>query len=624
MNFSFADASNVFMDMVQSEFPKTGMLDGKATESGKQGFAEKLNKTMEKIQDSSCRDGSGNPRSDQADSDKMSAYTVGAGQSDINPVSTRKTDALDKKTKDQNLPSDDGIQNILEKLSRKKGAEFVAALKNVFFALSEGNLKNLSIDAEGLEALKKMLLKAGFKESDLDKLIAELSSESESNLLSDGLLSLDAFFDKLLESLSELSIEENNQIGGNEEIFMLSSTIPFLQSILSSMSIPQEKIREILELSDKGDKGISLDTVIENLKSIQKTAFYSSEQYQTKDNDKNIAQILGQLGLDANGNKSSAFSLDDLIRSLEAVRSQTKSSTATAFSQDLQLKAATDEKPMDLLAALFKGIKTKSETIEKASPFEFSADRIKNEFKNAAVGMNADKPALKPQTEAGNPLHQAAKEMASVLGEKAQTPADKSDQSRLKEIETVLKHNSSRGVKSTENSQVSASDSKSSQAVQNLNHLKANMPLRNLPTYVTHQVTKGLVRAINQGENTLRLQLNPPELGRLMMTIDKSGDVMRVSIVTESLAAKEILTSNATELKAVLSASGVTLEKFEVDMNSDFRQSMADANNHAKDSSKRNHHREKSGFGVDSTEGINDAGNLLNSLNHEGSLHFVA
>ncbi|MBU2431574.1 MAG: flagellar hook-length control protein FliK, partial [Proteobacteria bacterium] len=516
------------------------------------------------------------------------------------------------------------IQNILEKLSRKKGAEFVAALKNVFFALSEGNLKNLSIDAEGLEALKKMLLKAGFKESDLDKLIAELSSESESNLLSDGLLSLDAFFDKLLESLSELSIEENNQIGGNEEIFMLSSTIPFLQSILSSMSIPQEKIREILELSDKGDKGISLDTVIENLKSIQKTAFYSSEQYQTKDNDKNIAQILGQLGLDANGNKSSAFSLDDLIRSLEAVRSQTKSSTATAFSQDLQLKAATDEKPMDLLAALFKGIKTKSETIEKASPFEFSADRIKNEFKNAAVGMNADKPALKPQTEAGNPLHQAAKEMASVLGEKAQTPADKSDQSRLKEIETVLKHNSSRGVKSTENSQVSASDSKSSQAVQNLNHLKANMPLRNLPTYVTHQVTKGLVRAINQGENTLRLQLNPPELGRLMMTIDKSGDVMRVSIVTESLAAKEILTSNATELKAVLSASGVTLEKFEVDMNSDFRQSMADANNHAKDSSKRNHHREKSGFGVDSTEGINDAGNLLNSLNHEGSLHFVA
>lgn len=99
---------------------------------------------------------------------------------------------------------------------------------------------------------------------------------------------------------------------------------------------------------------------------------------------------------------------------------------------------------------------------------------------------------------------------------------------------------------------------------------------------------------------------------------------MRVSIVTESLAAKEILTSNATELKAALSNSGVNLEKFEVDMNSNFRQSMADAKNQAGEFSKRNHNRGKSGFGMDNTEEINDAGNILNSLNHEGSLHFVA
>ncbi|RLC18646.1 MAG: flagellar hook-length control protein FliK, partial [Deltaproteobacteria bacterium] len=111
--------------------------------------------------------------------------------------------------------------------------------------------------------------------------------------------------------------------------------------------------------------------------------------------------------------------------------------------------------------------------------------------------------------------------------------------------------------------------------------LKTKASFKNLPNFVTQQVSKNLVRAINQGENILRIQLKPPELGRLLITIDNSGSNIKINIMTENSAAREILTSNVNELRTVLSNSGVNLERFEVDMSSDFRQSMADARNQA-------------------------------------------
>ena len=47
------------------------------------------------------------------------------------------------------------------------------------------------------------------------------------------------------------------------------------------------------------------------------------------------------------------------------------------------------------------------------------------------------------------------------------------------------------------------------------------------------------------------------------MTIDNTNNMMRGNIMTENQAAKEILSQNKTELKSVLSSSGVNLERFE-------------------------------------------------------------
>ena len=122
----------------------------------------------------------------------------------------------------------------------------------------------------------------------------------------------------------------------------------------------------------------------------------------------------------------------------------------------------------------------------------------------------------------------------------------------------------------------------------------------------------------------MRIQLKPPELGRLLITIDNTGSNIKINVITENSAAREILTSSVNELRTVLSNSGVNLERFEVDMSSDFRQSMADAKNQAGNFSKRNKNREK--FLADSItkENINEPNSLLSVLEQTGSMHLVA
>ena len=130
---------------------------------------------------------------------------------------------------------------------------------------------------------------------------------------------------------------------------------------------------------------------------------------------------------------------------------------------------------------------------------------------------------------------------------------------------------------------------------------------------------------MNLGVNEIKIQLKPAELGRMLMTIDNTGNSMKVSIMAENQTAKDILISNAGELKAVLSNSGINLESFEVDLGSDFRQSMADARNQAGQFG-RNNRGQGSGSGENNgnTEQPAEITDTASAVNTDGSLHYVA
>jgi flagellar hook-length control protein FliK len=177
---------------------------------------------------------------------------------------------------------------------------------------------------------------------------------------------------------------------------------------------------------------------------------------------------------------------------------------------------------------------------------------------------------------------------------------------------------------SNDQNQVSGADVKNREPLGDLAFVKTKNNFKNLPTYVTHQVGKSLVRAINHGENSLKLQLKPPELGRLVIHIDNTGNTMKVSIMTENHAARDMLTANVNELRTVLSSAGISLESFDVDMNSNFRQSMADARNQFNSSGDNKQGKENvvdTPLSESELEGL--AQDTALSMQN-GSLHYVA
>ncbi|WP_187149277.1 flagellar hook-length control protein FliK [Desulforapulum autotrophicum] len=149
----------------------------------------------------------------------------------------------------------------------------------------------------------------------------------------------------------------------------------------------------------------------------------------------------------------------------------------------------------------------------------------------------------------------------------------------------------------------------------------AGTPRSFLPAHVTSQVGKSLARAVSQGETELKLQLKPPELGRIIMTIDNIGTSLKVSVVTESHVAKEILAAHVNELKATLANSGISIGSFDVEMGSDFSQSMADARHQSKGSgSRRGRNR---GAGIEEI-GSDPKIDVRGFAGDAHSLHFVA
>ena len=503
--------------------------------------------------------------------------------------------------------------------------QFLTDFKAFFIELSNGDLNNLRMDVQGLDLLKKILLKAGFDSGEVDELMSGLSEKIQDKDSVFGDLSLK----EVMDSLSKLSTETEEE---SEEVIIETSVLPFITSMLTSLGFPLEEVSQIMSQADRGQKGISLDVVIDQLKVIESQSLYTGQLFKTQEGDTYYTGLFEQLGLVVPETNTSRLSLNGLIFSLETLKQKfVEAKNNTSEPAKINLINNTDSLNSDIVVkesftnlfeSLFKYLDIQP---EKTSVPEFSYEQIKEQFKNDLLIPDKNNPNKKglfsqDTINPGVKSEQVLKEVESILSGKSGPAID--TKSLAKGGEENVKLLNPDMAKGGEISQLAASDVKTESMP--LNVLKIKATLNNLPNYVMNQVGKSVVRAINQGENTLNLQLKPPELGRLFMTIDNVGNSMKVSIITENHVAKDILTSNMGELKTVLANAGISLEKFDVDMDSNFRQSMADAKNQSSQFGKKKQNKENNLFDAVNAEGKNDfTGGMIATIQN-GSYHFVA
>ena len=119
----------------------------------------------------------------------------------------------------------------------------------------------------------------------------------------------------------------------------------------------------------------------------------------------------------------------------------------------------------------------------------------------------------------------------------------------------------------------------SSKAFDTVNTVKLQTTPENnvLPKYLINQVGKQVSMSVLRGDTMIKMQLKPPELGSVKIEMDIKENVLKLGVITENNSVKELLLSNANDLKRVLVEQGVKLDKLEVNINSDFGQSMANS-----------------------------------------------
>jgi hypothetical protein len=96
-----------------------------------------------------------------------------------------------------------------------------------------------------------------------------------------------------------------------------------------------------------------------------------------------------------------------------------------------------------------------------------------------------------------------------------------------------------------------------------------------LPSHVAAQVSRQISRALLSGDQTVRLHLNPPQLGTLEVQLQWSGESLKIEMMTERSQVKELLLASAQELKEALVEQGYRVDRVEVHVNDLFDQSLS-------------------------------------------------
>jgi len=93
---------------------------------------------------------------------------------------------------------------------------------------------------------------------------------------------------------------------------------------------------------------------------------------------------------------------------------------------------------------------------------------------------------------------------------------------------------------------------------------------------VIDQIINRLSIRSNGSQSEVKIQLDPPSLGRVRMNIITSGDGVRTVIIAENQAVKQVIESNLSQLRDSMLSQGLKLDGFSVfvggDSNPEFSQ----------------------------------------------------
>jgi len=474
----------------------------------------------------------------------------------------------------QKSPFNGQNQHYLKGMSAdKKGPRFYLESFRKGLLAQGKPLNNISLNKEDLFLLKKFLLQCGFSEQKTERFLNELKNNN-----TDAEINLANFFQKI----AELDPAERSEKHDKETCMIEPSAIPHLESALRNFGLTPKELDNVFSAAKVEGGGLDPKRFAIKLKQI---TIRLSDKIQTiKDHDtvKQISNKMEIMGLNLPDKaKAGKISIEDFITSLEQMtKGQGKENNPPS-----ELKSTMGRL---LERVVISGEKQKFVFSPQAVANFKLHDPIAKEKMNDNVGSLDNESLwtnLNDKNEKINNIGRQNIEYAQNE-KKVELFSNSAGGKGFQNMAGKEGHDIKSGIRIMEPPKQKAVSTFS----ETINAVESNDKSfrSSLPAYLVNQIGKQISRSILRGDRIVRLQLKPPDLGRLKINIDIKDNVLKLAMIAEHSSVKELLLSNVHELRGTLVSQGIKLENIDIQINTGFGQSLAGSKEWMNEGKRRN------------------------------------
>ena len=417
------------------------------------------------------------------------------------------------------------------------------------------SLKDLSLSPKAMPELKKLLLAEGFSEADVKHFLEGLFG---------GHGRREVKITELLEKLSELKALSDKKSRGPA---LEAAVVPHVDTLLRFLGLNVEQANNVISKSRLDDGGLSLKSLVQNLKVITDKFPKGTKLAVSQQSVQEIKALLARIGiLDKTAKIKGPVSLEQ-------------------FAQIIEKKVASLMPHRLSEGEAGNYVKTLLGHVLIVSEEQGPKSTARRRYTAKLRGLPHD--GLK-----GNRAHHAHKQIAQGCKEaasevtKAPTKAEglaalHPDKNELfHKMEKLVEPVRGRAFEKMPDQKNGTAAHSGKEAVigrVSVSETFAKQGPRPLPLHVIDQVGRQLGLALKRGDNQVRIQLKPPQLGSIQLDMTLKDNMLKVAMIAEHHSVKEVLMSHVHELREALVEQGVELQKIDVEINHNFGRSMANA-----------------------------------------------
>jgi hypothetical protein len=476
-------------------------------------------------------------------------------------------------------------QDAQMELISKDGWFYIESLRKALLAKGE-SLQNMFLSTKDLPVIRKLLCQCGFSDEDIERFLQELLKDNPSRQIS-----LTEFFDKVAE-LNHPTRELDR------DMHLDSGAIPYIEAALRDCGLTPKQLDPALSAAREKSGDLSLKKLANALKglsskpraddtnqvnklrldrfvgelddAINRTALAKGKALGDgitvgRDFVQRMSHKLDNLGKGSHpGGAGNTISMEHFSSGVERAAGERR--------QGNQLPADIS-KTIEQIVESVGAAKKEDGPIPLVPPFSkvkvvdlHSRQRTtKGKNSNSILSSLEDKGAAKATPQNGQSLSLGGRTRMSN-----ELESGRAVESRPQDGQYELRLEA--GIKEAFSN---ASGLNSSEGASGVSQNQKPAARGFLPGYLVEQVGRQIARSLLGGKSVVRLQLKPPELGTVKVEMDIKEHVLRLGMITENSSVKELLLSNAHELRDALVEQGVKLERLDVQINYDSNQSLA-------------------------------------------------